>query len=218
MTPTEYTGTRATPYLEALAEGAPDDVPIGWTGPTVVCDEITVADADARADALGGRRPLLWDNYPVNDMTMADRLFLGPIRGREPGLVTACSGYFANPMVQPMASKPALASIAALVRGDDPDAAWADVVAGLRTFAEACDGAHPWDLVGAALAEVGSGPGGEALDALEAWLRRRAACEAPGLEGEAEPWLDQVHAEAEVGLLAREAACGPERARSHAPA
>jgi len=56
--------------------------------------------------------------------------------------------------------------------------------------------------VGAALAEVGSGPGGEALDALEAWLRDARRCEAPGLEGEAEPWLDQAHAESRLGLLA----------------
>ena len=30
-------------------------------------DAITVADAEARAASLGGRPPLLWDNYPVND-------------------------------------------------------------------------------------------------------------------------------------------------------
>ncbi len=198
LMPTEYTGNRSTPYLDDLAAGAPGDVPIGWTGPTVVCDEISVADADARADALGGRRPLLWDNYPVNDLAMDDRLFLGPLRGREPGLAAACSGYFANPMVQPMASKPALASVAALVRGLDPEAAWAADVGPLRTFAEACDGVHPWALVDAAL---GSGEAG-ALDALEEWLRLARTCEAPGLEPEADAWLDQVHAEARLGLTA----------------
>ncbi len=195
LTPTEYTGNRSTPYLDALAAGVPDDVPIGWTGPTVVCDEISVADADARAAALGGRRPLLWDNYPVNDVVMADRLFLGPIRGREPALVTACSGYFANPMVQPMSSKPALSSIAALARGDDPDGAWTTDIGALQTFAEACDGVRPWELVEAAM------DGGD-LDALEEWLRAARSCEAPGLEAEAEAWLAQVHAEARLGLLA----------------
>ena len=101
---------------------------------------------------------------------MADRLFLGPLRGREPGLAAACSGYVANPMVQPMASKPALASIAALVRGDDPEAAWAADIGELRTFAEACDGERPWALVDAAL-DAGEPIDGDALDALEAWLR-----------------------------------------------
>lgn len=201
MTPTEYTGNRSTPYLDALAAGAPGDVPIGWTGPTVVCDEISVADADARADALGGRRPLLWDNYPVNDLAMADRLFLGPIRGRDRGLAAACSGYFANPMLQPMASKPALASIAALTRGLDPEVAWAADIGPLRTFAEACDGIRPWSLVEAALTSGSSDELG-GLDELEEWLRLARSCEAPGLEAEAGPWLDQVHAEARLGLLA----------------
>jgi hypothetical protein len=200
LTPTEYTGNRSTPYLDALAADLPHDVPIGWTGTTVVCDEITVADAHARAEALGGRLPLLWDNYPVNDMVMADRLFLGPVRGREPGLAAACSGYFANPMVQPMASKPALSSIAALVRGDDPDAAWSADIGPLRTLAEACDGVHPWELVDAALG--GDAGPADALDSLEAWLRRARSCEAPGLEGEADAWVEQAHAEAGLGLTA----------------
>ena len=53
-----------------------------------------------------GARRCVWDNYPVNDGLMADRLFLGPLRGREPGLLDACSGYLANPMVQPCAYAP----------------------------------------------------------------------------------------------------------------
>jgi hypothetical protein len=204
LTPTEYTGNRSTPYLDDLAAGCPDDVPIGWTGPTVVCDEIAVADADQRAASLGGRRPLLWDNYPVNDVAMADRLFVGPVRGRQPGLVGACSGYFSNPMVQPRASKPALSSIAALTRGDDPDTAWALDIGELRVFAEACDGTRPWELVeallrpGDAIADLD----GDALDELETWLRAARVCGAPGLEGEAEPWLEQVHAEARLGVTA----------------
>ena len=67
VVPTEYVGIRPSPYLEALAAGMPDDVPIGWTGRAVLNDTITVADAEARADSLGGRPPMLWDNYPVND-------------------------------------------------------------------------------------------------------------------------------------------------------
>jgi len=208
LTPTEYTGTRSTPYLDALADGVPVDVPIGWTGPTVVCDEISVASAHERAAALGGRPPLLWDNYPVNDGAMSDRLFLGPVRGREPGLVGACSGYVANPMMQPLASKPGLASIAGLVRGEDPEAAWSADIGELRTFAEACDGEHPLRLVELALAQPArssgssGSSGSSALDELEAWLRSARSCEAPGLEGEAEPWLEQAHAEARVGLTA----------------
>jgi hypothetical protein len=199
LTPTEYAGIRPSPYLDALAAGVPDDVPIGWTGTEVVCDRISVADASARADALGGRAPFLWDNYPVNDVLMADRLFLGPLRGREPGLLDACSGYAANPMVQPYASKLPLASIAGFVRGDDPDAAWQSDAGGLRTFAEACDGERAVGLVARALAP-GATPG--ALDELEAWLREAKACGAPGVEDEVGPWLEQVHTEARLGVQA----------------
>ena len=55
---------------------------------------------------------------------MGDRLFVGPLRGREPGLAAACSGYLANPMEQARASLLPLASIAAFLRGDDPVEAW----------------------------------------------------------------------------------------------
>jgi len=197
LTPTEYTGTRSTAYLDALATGVPDDVPIGWTGDTVVCDRITTDEARARADSLGGRLPFLWDNYPVNDALMADRLFLGPLRGRDADLGASCSGYAANPMVQPQSSKLPLASIAGYLRGEDPVAAWQVDAGDLRVFAEACDGEVPRSLVAAATDD-----GGPALDELEAWLRAARACGAPGLEGEAEAWLDQAHAEAGAGVIA----------------
>jgi hypothetical protein len=199
LTPTEYTGTRSTTYLDALAAGVPDDVLIGWTGDTVVADEITTDHAQARARSLGDRPPFVWDNYPVNDAVMADRLFLGPLRGRAADLGSACSGYAANPMVQPMASKPALASIAGYLRGEDPMQAWVDDIGDLRIFAEACDGEVPRRLVADALA---AGSLDASLDELERWLRAARGCEAPGLDGEADAWLEQVHAEAAAGVVA----------------
>jgi hypothetical protein len=208
LVPTEYTGTgRSTPYLEALAGGVPESVPIAWTGATVVTDAITVEQARARADALGGRLPLVWDNYPVNDAVMTDRLFLGPLRGREPGLADVCSGWMANPMTQPTCSKLPLASVAAFLRGDDPYDVWereADK-AGLRTFAEACDGARPEALV-AAYAAASNGDDdverADALDALRRWFKAAEGCSAPRLEHEAAAWVAQVHAEAHIGMHA----------------
>jgi hypothetical protein len=213
LVPTEYAGTASSPYLDALADGVPADVRIGWTGRRVVCDEITVAEARARADALGGRAPFIWDNYPVNDGLMADQLFLGPLRGRERGLDEVCSGYVANPMVQPRASTLPLASAAAYLRGEDPEAAWRDEAGPWRTLAEACDGALPRRLVAEATAPAAPPP---ALDALATWLGEAKACEAQGLEDEAGPWLEQVHAEARIGRLAvrllRQLADDPEAA------
>jgi hyaluronoglucosaminidase len=200
LVPTEYTGTVATPYLDALHRGVPADVPIAWTGDTVVCDAITVAQAEARSAALGGRAPLIWDNYPVNDAVMADRMFLGPLRGREPGLADVCSGYVANPMVQPAASKLPLASAAGLLRGEDPESVWAaeaDAM-GIRTFAEACDGMQPRVLV-EAVRTSSADDRDPALDRIDAWLDDlRNFAPDPRLAEEVEPW--RVQAELERGV------------------
>jgi beta-N-acetylglucosaminidase len=204
LVPTQYVGSRSTPYLEALAAGVPEEVPIGWTGDAVVNDAVTAASAAERATALGGRAPLLWDNVPVNDAIMSDRLFLGPLRGREPALVDGLSGYLANAMVQPRASTLPLASTAAWLRGQDPAAAWAEAAddLGWRVLAEACDGGVPRALV-AVLAATAAGPEwAGAAAALGGWLASAAEVTAPGLEDEAGPWLEQVRAEAEVGQAA----------------
>ncbi len=203
LTPTEYTGTRPTAYLDALAAGTPAEVLIGWTGATVVCDEITVAQAAARAASLGDRPPLIWDNYPVNDGLMSDRLFMGPLRGRDPALATVCAGYVANPMVQGRASKTPLASVAAYARGEDPDAGWRADLGPLQVFAEACDGEHVRALAAAVVAgDLSPDRSADQLDRLEAWLVAAKDCRAPGVEDEVGPWLDQVHREARVGLAA----------------
>ena len=60
------------------------------------------AYASTAADA--GRRPLVWDNFPVNDALMSPSLHMGPLWGRDADLADECSGYLANPMVQPHAS------------------------------------------------------------------------------------------------------------------
>lgn len=204
LVPTEYTGTTSSPYLDALAGGVPDDVPIAWTGPTVVCDAISADEARARAGTLGGRRPFVWDNYPVNDTIMSDRLFLGPLRGRTSDLAPECSGYVANPMVQPHASKPALASIAAYLRGESPEQGWAEAVdvMDVRVLAEACDGAEPRQLVDELIA-TSTGPDWvEPLRALTSWLGAAATHPGGDLADEAGPWVEQMHAEAAVGLAA----------------
>jgi hyaluronoglucosaminidase len=205
LVPTDYTSTTATPYLDELAAGLPPDVGVAWTGPTVVCDRITVADALDRAAVLGGRPPVIWDNYPCNDTLMADQLFLGPLRGRDPGLVDASSGYLANPLTQPRASLLPLTSTAAYLSGSDPDAAWSDEAdaRGWRVFAECADGAQPRLLVERLTAsEPGTSGWGNALAALRAWLKDAASCTALELESEVQPWLDQAHAEAEVCMTA----------------
>src|SRR3954469_13343241 len=185
LVPTEYVGTAGSAYLEALAEGVPEDVPIGWTGDSVVNDAITVAQGSARAAALGGRPPLVSDNYPVNDGLMTDRLHLGPLWGRADGLVDVCSGYLANPMVQPRATTLPLASTAAWLGGGDPLEAWARAAdaSGIRVFAEACDGAVPQALVQAVVEWLDDARWVQPAPPLQDWLGGGRAGGAPPARG-----------------------------------
>lgn len=204
MCPVEYVGWDRTPYLDAIADGLPADVPICWTGRYVVNDAITVEDAGRRAAVLGGRKPSLWDNYPVNDGWMVDELYLGPLRGREQGLEDACDGMMFNALVQPRAGTLPLASIAAWLRGNDPLAAWRDEAdrLGWRVFAEACDGEVPRALADALAAERGGPAWADAMQPLATWLRAATTCTAPGVEDEVEAFLDAVHREATFALRA----------------
>jgi hyaluronoglucosaminidase len=129
--PTEYVGMQTSPYLTDLAAGLPAAVDVMWTGPTVCSPTITVADARARAAALGGRPPLVWDNFPVNDATMTASLHLGPYVGRDAELASVTSGVLCNPMVQPHASMVPLGAAAAFLAHPDsydPAAAWAAAI------------------------------------------------------------------------------------------
>ncbi len=129
--PTEYVGMQPSPYLTDLAAGLPEGVDVMWTGPTVCSPTITAADARARAAALGGRPPLIWDNFPVNDATMTASLHLGPYVGREADLASVTSGVLCNPMVQPRASMVAVGAAATFLAHPDsydPTQAWAAAI------------------------------------------------------------------------------------------
>ena len=101
--PTTYTnewGNRD--YLRELGAGVNPAIPLDWTGTEVIPSAITVAQAEEWA-AYIRRKPLIWDNFPVND-NHPWRLILDPLRGREAGLSSAVQGLFSNPMYQAHAS------------------------------------------------------------------------------------------------------------------
>lgn len=204
LVPTDYTSVRPTAYLDELAAGLDAPVAVAWTGPTVVCDEITVDDVAGRTAALGGRAPLVWDNFPVNDAVMADQLFTGPLRGRHPDVRARCAGWLANPGVQPRVSLPALASVASWACTADPGAGWRSAfddpgLHGSRTFAEACDAGVPGALVDAVMDQWPHGPLGE----LAAWMDDAARCDAGAMGADdVAAWVSQVRAEAAVGQVA----------------
>lgn len=225
LVPTEYVGTRPSPYLTELSAGLPSDVDVMWTGPTVCSPVINARDATHWRDALGGRPLLLWDNYPVNDTVMERELHLGPYRGRDPALVGIVDGVLCNPMLQPRASLVALATAAEFLgdpTGYDESAAWEraiDEVGGanagpLRALARACaDGplATADELPSAALvATLKDAVSTPAWAAPLVALRAELAPLAGGpdewvedaLRAEVAPWAEQAEREVAAAIAA----------------
>jgi hyaluronoglucosaminidase len=227
--PTEYVGTRPSPYLAELSAALPADVDLMWTGPTVCSPEIDAEDARGWTKAVNGHGVLVWDNYPVNDALMTNCLHLGPYRGRDPDLVDLVSGVLCNPMIQPRASKIALATAMDFLvdpDGYDPGASWARAIADvggtraepLAVLARACADsplARPDTLDLArqvdALEEEIDGPGWpDVVRALATELRAaRSLADTFGAESaddplaaELAPWARAARTEAEAGLAA----------------
>jgi len=143
--PTEYRGTATSPYLQALGRRLASRIEVFWTGPRVVSPTITAADARAFAAAIG-RKPILWDNYPVNDFA-PNRLFLGPFRGRTPELLDELAGFTANPMNQPRASQVALRTLAEYVKSPatyEPEQAWRRAL--IATWSQSIEEGAPPEL------------------------------------------------------------------------
>ncbi|MAT45027.1 MAG: hypothetical protein CL609_22065 [Anaerolineaceae bacterium] len=112
MCPTDYADTPPfSMYTKTLGQMLNPEIMIMYTGVQVCAREIRGIDAKAYGEAIK-RKPLIWDNYPVNDGEMAADLHLGPIQGRDPELYKQVCGVLINPMNQMEASKIALATYA----------------------------------------------------------------------------------------------------------
>jgi hyaluronoglucosaminidase len=86
-------------FLETLAQYLPANIPCFWTGPSVVSKRISLGHVRRIAKKM--KRPLLlWDNYPVNDLSMRDELHIAPLTGRDPRLPRAVYAYLNNPLLQ----------------------------------------------------------------------------------------------------------------------
>jgi hyaluronoglucosaminidase len=127
MCPGDYHGQAPfSTYLVELGERLHPAIDIFYTGPDVCSPEIGTADAHAFAETVR-RPPLIWDNYPVNDLAMRPNMHIGPIRGREATLYSAVRGIVVNPMLQPEASKIPLLTFADYFRDPhsyDPWRSW----------------------------------------------------------------------------------------------
>lgn len=222
VVPTDYSKRGPTPYLSGLVSGLERSVDVAWTGPYAVPSRITARQARTIARVYG-RRPLLWDNYPVNDYAPR-RLHLGPVSGRAASLPGLLSGYLANPMNQAEASKVALLTVARYLRSPAtyrPGSAWRSAVGRgpLRLFADrssrtaTLDDPRPvWPddalLLRPALLRVAESLAGAAWRApvadLARELRRQARLELAKtpLAVEVAPWVARVRADAEIGRAA----------------
>ncbi|GIF17042.1 protein O-GlcNAcase [Actinoplanes teichomyceticus] len=227
--PTDYAGTRETPYRREFARTAPPDALIAWTGRDVVVGSVTRDEID-RAAAAYRRRLVLWDNFPVNDFAPR-RLFLGPLTGRTPDVGgSALVGVLANPMPLAVPSRIPLVSVAdwaADPAGYDPARSAARALplvagAGADDLAPLVRVSSSWppsavpdaQLARTADAALAGDPGARAaLSARLAELARgcRAATRPADLIAPLRPWLAAGAAMADAGLAAARLLTGTSR-------
>jgi hyaluronoglucosaminidase len=199
MVPNHYTGCVDAPYLADLRATVPAEVAVGWTGRFVVNDAIEVGDVARWSEVMDGRAPLLWDNVPVNDVVMADRLFLGPLRGRNPAVPTMLAGYLANGGVQALASIPPIRSAVAWARGGDPVDEWDAAIGDALVLGRCVDEHELAALLDAWARAEDDVERAAALDGVDRLLCDAEGCTDGGLGEEVAPWVEAVRAEAAVG-------------------
>jgi len=97
-------GQRPPDYLEQLGERLDPRIGMFWTGEEVCSREYSPGHLDDVATRLG-RKPILWDNYPVNDgATMSQHLHLRAFTGRPAAIGGSIAAHAVNPALQPVLS------------------------------------------------------------------------------------------------------------------
>jgi hypothetical protein len=99
-----FFGKRPANYLEDLGRLLDRSIEIFWTGEEVCSREYSPGHL-ARVTAQLGRKPFLWDNYPVNDGARMSRfLHLRAFTGRPASIGAHLSAHAVNPALQPVLS------------------------------------------------------------------------------------------------------------------
>jgi hyaluronoglucosaminidase len=94
-------GTRPPAYLESIGQLLNPDVDVFWTGEEVCSREISPSHLERISSQLR-RKPILWDNYPVNDgPTKAQYLNVRGFTGRTSKLTDHVRRHVINPSLQP---------------------------------------------------------------------------------------------------------------------
>lgn len=108
--PTFYAGGPPfDPYVKELGQKLKPEIDLYYTGPDI-CSKTIPTDMTGKFAEESGRKPIIWDNYPVNDAGMTNQIHLEPIKGREANLFESAKGIMVNTMSQVEASKIALAT------------------------------------------------------------------------------------------------------------
>jgi hyaluronoglucosaminidase len=104
-------GARPSGYWETLRRGLDAAVNIFWTGPKV-CSDYYPEEHLKEVQVLLGRRPFLWDNYPVNDSAkLCQQLRLQAFSTGHTHLDEHLAGHAVNPMNQPYLSQIPLSTL-----------------------------------------------------------------------------------------------------------
>lgn len=179
-------GQRPANYLEDLGRALDPAIQIMWTGEEVCAREFSPGHL-ARVGEQIGRKPFLWDNYPVNDgPRMSPHLHLRAFTGRPGAIGPFIAGHAVNPASQAVLSRiPALTLAESYAEGEAYQ-----YLAAFRRAATAVLGPDLADAVERNLLLLEDG-GLRSLDAeRKARLRTRfAAFDHPGA-AEIVAWLD----------------------------
>jgi hyaluronoglucosaminidase len=113
-------GQRPAGYLEKLGQSLAPSIEIFWTGEEV-CSRAFSAGHLSRVARQLGRKPFLWDNYPVNDgQRMSQYLHLRAFTGRPANIATGIAAHGVNPALQPTLTRiPAITLADSYRRGDE---------------------------------------------------------------------------------------------------
>lgn len=94
-------GNRPVNYLEDLGATLDHSIDIFWTGEEVISREFSTGHLERVTEQLG-RKPFLWDNYPVNDgQRMSQYLHLRGFTGRPAANAAHIAAHGINPALQP---------------------------------------------------------------------------------------------------------------------
>ncbi len=131
----EIFGSMPKGYWSDLGKGLDSDIDIFWTGNQVISTSYSMGDIDQIGQYFC-RKPVLWDNYPVNDgKKTSNFLNLKAYSGRPSALSDVLNGHLVNPMNQPWLSRLVLQTLGQLyqeVEAYDPLAAFEQSLVSLQ--------------------------------------------------------------------------------------